>query len=112
MTLTGAPVLWVRCVDGWEEGGDWAGYLQVACEHQKGRWIDSSDGWVKTVDSRDGCEPVWFVDKGDHYELWQGKDKRRPLIRQTYKGTDYLRFCLGDTPGHFVIRDGVDRGHR
>ncbi|MFB0617964.1 hypothetical protein [Streptomyces sp. AGS-58] len=108
MTLTGAPALWVKCIDGWEENGDWAGYLQVACEHEKGKWIDSDDGWVKTVTSRDKCEPVWFVDKGDHYELWQGRTRRRPLTREK----NYLRFNLGATPGRFVLRDLVDRGHR
>lgn len=99
MTLSGGPALHVKCIDGWDDGGDWAGYLQVVSAHNKGKWIDSSDGWVKAVSSK--ADPVWFVDKGDYYELRQGNKKGRPLINSGGR----LRFASGANPGRFNIRD-------
>ncbi|WP_157429695.1 hypothetical protein [Actinomadura oligospora] len=96
------PMVHVECVEGRDEGADWAGFLQVVSDHNKGKWIDSSDGWVTAVSSKSGIAPVWFVDKGGYYELWQGRDKDRPLSNWDGK----LRFSVGarKNPGRFNIK--------
>ncbi|WP_455355526.1 hypothetical protein [Streptomyces sp. SYSU K217416] len=93
------PAVWVEVVDGWEKDGNWGGYLKVNCVANKGKWIDSSDGWVKSVSSKDG--PVTFVDKGDWYEIRQGDIKGRPLV---VSSGGRLRFNQGATPGRFNIK--------
>jgi hypothetical protein len=99
MTLNGGPALHVKCIDGWDDGGDWAGYLQIVSAHNKGKWVDSSNGWVMAVGSK--ADPVWFIDRGSHYELWQGKNKNRPLVNSGGR----LRFAAGSNPGRFNIKD-------
>ncbi|MFJ7965147.1 hypothetical protein [Streptomyces sp. NPDC096324] len=98
MILKGAPALHVKAISGQQHGEDWTALLQVASATHEGMWIDSSDGWVKVKSS----EPGWvrFVDMGDHYELWQGKNKDRPLINSDGR----LRFAAGMTPGRFNIK--------
>ncbi|MFH8343020.1 hypothetical protein [Streptomyces sp. AM6-12] len=100
MELNGGPALYVKCVDGWGDGQEWGGYLQVACAHNNGKWIDSSDGWVKAVSRK--ADPVRFLDKGDHYEIWQRQSGGRPL---TVQPDGRLRFVLGATPGKFNLKD-------
>ncbi|MFJ8313499.1 MULTISPECIES: hypothetical protein [unclassified Streptomyces] len=43
-----------------------------------------------------------FVDKDSHYEIWQGREGRRPLV-VTEDGR--LRFVEGAEPSPFNIRD-------
>lgn len=97
------PTLWVKVADGaWSKDGNWGGYLQVTCATDKGRWIDSSDGWVKTVSSK--ADPVTFYDMGDYYEIWQQtRETGRPL---TVVG-DSLRFGDRANPGKFNIQDST-----
>ncbi|MFF8478451.1 hypothetical protein [Streptomyces sp. NPDC015414] len=91
--------LWVKVGDGgWSKDGNWGGYLQVDCATAKGKWIDSSNGWVTTVAGKG--DPVTFYDMGTHYQIWQGdRETGRPL---TVEG-DYLRFNKGATPGKFNL---------
>jgi hypothetical protein len=97
------PTLWVKVADGgWAKDGNWGGYLQVTCVTDKGKWIDSSDGWVTSVASK--SDKVTFYDMGNYYEIWQ-KDRKtgRPLIVQD----DHLRFAQGATPGKFNLQDST-----
>ncbi|MGV9267604.1 hypothetical protein ACWDRR_23430 [Kitasatospora sp. NPDC003701] len=101
-----SQTLWVKVADGgWEEDGDWGGYLQITSGGDlKGRWIDSSDGWVASQGSK--VDGTTFYDMGTHYEIWQGtRQKGRPLVVEK----DCLRFVAGATPGRFQIEDATWR---
>ncbi|WP_055564159.1 hypothetical protein [Streptomyces atriruber] len=97
------PALWVKVADGaWAKDGNWGGYLQVTCATAKGKWIDSSDGWVTPVSSK--ADKVTFYDMGNYYEIWQ-KDREtgKPLTIQD----GLLRFVHGATPGKFNLQDST-----
>lgn len=98
------PAAWVKVVDGWEKDGNWGGYLQVTSECDKGKWIDSSAGWVVTVSSK--ADPVTFIDKDDYYEIWQHNkpDSSRPL---TIVNGNRLRFVEGAEPARFNVFDST-----
>jgi hypothetical protein len=94
--------MWVRCVDGWDEDGNWGGYLQFSGKAYEGKWVDSSDGWAKIVDSK--ADPVSFYDMGDYYEVWQ---QRRQTGRPLTVVGDRLRFVKGGEPSMFNIQDAT-----
>ncbi|EIK94813.1 hypothetical protein PMM47T1_19993 [Pseudomonas sp. M47T1] len=94
--------LWVKVVEGWAKDGDWGGYLQISCRTQKGKYIDSSNGWVTPVSSRQ--DKVTFYDMGNYYEIWQkDRESGRPL---TVEG-GCLRFTAGATPGKWNLQDST-----
>ncbi|MFB7982770.1 hypothetical protein [Streptomyces vinaceus] len=97
-----APALWVKVVDGWEKDGHWGGHLQVTCRAQNGKWIDSSDGWVKPKSAKG--DPVSFYDMGDWYEIWQGDRDNggKPMVIHD----NALRFVKDATPAKFNVQDG------
>ncbi|MFD3959707.1 MULTISPECIES: hypothetical protein [Streptomyces] len=89
----------VKLVDGWEEDGNWGGYLQITRGDYKGYYLDSKDGWVHPYSSK--YDPITFVDKGDWYEIRQTRDLNgSALITEG----DTLRF-RPSTPGHWHILD-------
>ncbi|MFC8532454.1 hypothetical protein ACFUJY_00620 [Streptomyces sp. NPDC057249] len=95
--------LWVRVADGaWSKDGDWGGYLQVTCATEKGKWLDSKNGWLTPIASK--AEPVTFYDMGNYYEIWQ-KDREtgRPLMLWD----DGLRFHKDAQPGKFNLADSA-----
>ncbi|MFE3072516.1 hypothetical protein [Streptomyces sp. NPDC059247] len=97
-------LLWVKVADGgWEEDGNWGGYLQITSGgHLKDLWIDSIEGWVTSQGSK--VDGTTFYDIGPYYEIWQGtKENGRPLIIEN----DQLRFVKGATPGRFQIEDAT-----
>ncbi|KVE21249.1 hypothetical protein WI92_25130 [Burkholderia vietnamiensis] len=96
------PSLWVKVVDGWAKDGNWGGYLQISCVTQKGKYIDSSNGWVKPVTNKE--DKVTFYDMGNYYEIWQGdRESGRPLIISD----KCLRFVAGATPAKWNLQDST-----
>ncbi|MFE6274192.1 hypothetical protein ACFVQ9_36020 [Streptomyces goshikiensis] len=98
--------LWVKVADGgWEEDGNWGGYLQITSGgHLKGLWIDSIEGWVTSQGNK--VDGTTFYDMGPYYQIWQGtKENGRPLVVEN----DRLRFVEGATPGKFQIEDATWR---
>ncbi|MFB7216574.1 hypothetical protein [Streptomyces sp. NPDC056255] len=98
------PTLWVKVADGgWEEDGNWGGYLQIAnAGALKGSWLDSTDGWVTSQKSKD--DGITFYDVGPYYEIWQGtRENGRPMIIEK----DCLRFVEGATPDRFQVEDAT-----
>lgn len=99
---------WFKVVDGWEKDGNWGGYLQIACETHKGRWLGSDgEGWATTKSSRSEAAPVRFVDKDDYYEIWH-EGKNLPLRVSQSSGA--LRFGAGAEsakhgPSQFNVKD-------
>ncbi|MFI1676045.1 hypothetical protein [Streptomyces sp. NPDC020607] len=89
----------VKLVDGWEEDGNWGGYLQITRGEYKGYYLDSKDGWVHPYSSK--YDPITFVDKGDWYEIRQTRDLNGSAL--ITEGTT-LRF-RPVTPGHWHILD-------
>jgi hypothetical protein len=94
--------MWVRCVDGWEQDGNWGGYLQFSGDAYKGKWVDSSDGWAKLVGSK--ADPISFYDMGDYYEVWQ---KRRENGKPLTVVGNKLRFVKNGEPAAFNIIDAT-----
>lgn len=95
--------LWVKVSAGaWAKDGNWGGSLQITCATQKGKWIDSSDGWLTPTAAKG--DPVTFYDMGPYYEIWQGtRENGRPL---TIQG-NVLRFNTGAVPGRFQVQDST-----
>ncbi|HEE6561394.1 TPA: hypothetical protein R7S29_001654 [Acinetobacter baumannii] len=94
------PALWVTVDEGWEKDGNWGGYLRITCVTEQNKYVDSSNGWVLPVASKD--DKVTFYDMGNYYEIWQ-KDRNsgRPLIVEG----NILRFVSGATPAKWNIMD-------
>ena len=91
--------LWVKVVEGWAKDGNWGGYLQISCRTEKGKYLDSRNGWVTPVAS--GQDKVTFYDMGNYYEIWQkDRESGRPL---TVEG-GCLRFTAGATPGKWNLQ--------
>ncbi|MFD8919990.1 hypothetical protein ACFV0Y_19490 [Streptomyces sp. NPDC059569] len=98
------PTLWVKVTDGrWEKDGNWGGHLQITCATDKGKWIDSSDGWLWPQSSKG--DKITFYDMGAYYEIWQ-KDREtgRPLVVEGER----LRFSDDKSkPGRFNLHDAT-----
>lgn len=94
--------LWVKVVEGWARDGNWGGYLQISCRTEKGKYLDSRNGWVAPVTS--GQDKVTFYDMGNYYEIWQkDRESGRPL---TVEG-GCLRFTAGATPGKWNLQNST-----
>ena len=94
--------LWVKVVEGWARDGNWGGYLQISCRTEKGKYLDSRNGWVTPVTS--GQDKVTFYDMGNYYEIWQkDRESGRPL---TVEG-GCLRFTAGATPGKWNLQNST-----
>ncbi|MET3053935.1 hypothetical protein ABXV19_19310 [Pseudomonas alkylphenolica] len=119
------PLPWFKVVEGWSEGGNWGGYLQISSVADNGKYLDSSgtwgssvtddinmhtsvnfkgdgNGWVAPADAKKS--KVTFYDKGNYYEIWQvNGNSKRPLT--VVNGQ--LTFVTGATPGKWNLQDST-----